>query len=208
MYLVVQTPDQAENDRAWGIYRNVRKGGERGTWRTLNVAEEMAGQGPDVDGRDPVWRALEIDVNPEGFRADFESFSDAILQQAIQTRDQEGDGNLESFGNVFEQFEGEDAEVLAVGLGSGSSRSPTQRDIYYDEFQLTRNGEEQTFELPTALQMDADFSSDGQITATLSLGSEQEEIISTTWTRTRSACTRTPRSCRRWARAPSPRAST
>lgn len=175
VYLVAQTADQAERDVAWGIYRNVRKGEDKG-WHTLDVVEEMSTDEPDADGRDPVWRALEIEVDPEGFRADFETFSDAILEQAVQTRDQTGDGTVASFPDVLEQLEGEDAELLAVGVGSGSSRSPTQRDIYYDDLRLTVDGEEHVFEFPAALQMDADFGGRGQITATLSLPTDQEEI--------------------------------
>lgn len=176
VYLVAQTADQAERDVAWGIYRNVRKGVRKGQWRTLDVVEEMSAGAPDDDGRDRIWRALEIDVDPEGFRADFETFSDAVLEQAIQTRDQEGNGTVASFDDVFEQLEGTDAELLAVGVGSGSSRVSTVRDIYFDDLHLSVDGEEHTFEFPAALQMDADFGGRGQVSATLSLPTDQEEI--------------------------------
>jgi hypothetical protein len=175
VYLVIQTAEQEADDEAWGVYRNVRKGGPVGEWATLDVIHEMKADEPDDDGEDPIWRALEIDVDPEGFRADFGTFTDAILQQAMQTRDQTGNGEVDSFGNVFERF-GDDAELLAVGLGSGSSRTPTMRDIYYDDYRLEVGDEEHTFELPAALQADADFRSDGQVIASLSFDEMPEGI--------------------------------
>lgn len=171
VYLVVQTPEQAGNDHAWGLYRNVRKGPPKGEWRTLDVVEEMSTQEPDHRGRDPVWRALEIDVDPEGFRCDFETFSEAILERATRTRDGEG----ATFGDVFAEY-GDDAVLLGAGFGSGSSRTPTRRDVYYDDFRVGVGGESWTFELPAALPMDAAFESDGQITATLSFANEGEDV--------------------------------
>lgn len=170
VYLVIQTPDQAD-DRAWGLYRNVRKGPPEGEWRTLDVVAEMSAREPDHEGKDPVWRALEIEIDPDEFRCNFETLSDAIVERATRTRDEEG----ATFGDVFAEY-GDDAVLLAAGLGSGSSRVPTQRDIYYDDFRVGVGGETWTFELPAALPMDAAFDGDGQVTATLSFANDEEGV--------------------------------
>ncbi len=167
VYLVLQTPEQ--KDTAWGLYKNVRRGGPRGQWDTLDVIEEMRGGGAAESGP---WRALEIDVDPDGFRGEFESFSDAILEQAISTRDEDG----ETFDDVFEYYDDDDTKLLAMGLGSGSSRTATRRDIYFDDYRIEADDVDETFELPAALRMDADFDSNGQITANLSFDIEPENV--------------------------------
>lgn len=177
VYLILQTPEQQKKDekkgehRAWGLYKNVRHDVRQGVWHILDVVEEMAGARKTGDP----WRALELDIDPEGFRGSFDTFSDAILQQAMDTRDEMG----EQFTDLFELPA--DSNLLAVGLGSGSSRSPSKRDIYYDDLRISvpRDGglEEYTFELPAVLQMDADFDGRGrQIAAELSFPHPQEDV--------------------------------
>lgn len=170
-YLVIQTPKQKAKDKAWGLFKNVRRGGPRGQWSTLDVLEEMKGEGAPESG---TWKALEIDIDPDGFRGEFESFSDAILEQAIQTRDSEG----ETFENVFGKYDDrkDDAILLAMGLGSGSSRTPAAADIYFDDYRIHVDDIDETFEIPAALRMDADFDSNGQITANLSFDVEPENV--------------------------------
>jgi hypothetical protein len=170
VYLVIQTRKQKKDNRAWGLYKNVRRGAPRDRWATLDVIEEMEGEGAPESGP---WRALEIDVDPDGFRGEFGSFSDAILEQAISTREEEG----ETFEDVFDKYgDKKGPMLLAMGLGSGSSRTATQRDIYYDDYRINVGDVDETFELPAALRMDADFDTDGQITATLSFDIEPENV--------------------------------
>lgn len=171
VYLVIQTQRQRRNNMAWGLYKNVRKGGPRGEWATLDVVEEMSSEGTDAP-----WRAVEIEIDPEGFRGD-DTLSDAILEQAIATRDEEG----ERFQDVFGRFRNS-ARLLAAGLGSGSSRSATVRDIYYDNFHVgPPDNEDRTFELPAAIEMDATFENvgsgdDERILVTLTLPEDQEWV--------------------------------
>jgi len=41
VYLVIQTRKQKKDNRAWGLYKNVRRGAPRDRWATLDVIEEM-----------------------------------------------------------------------------------------------------------------------------------------------------------------------
>ena len=50
------------------------------------------------------------------------------------------------------------------------------RDIYYDNYQITTEDVDETFEIPAALRMVGDFDSRGQITATLEFETDQEEV--------------------------------
>lgn len=174
VYLVIQTQEQAdksEKKRVYGLYKNVRKGEDyRGAWHTLDVVEEMAGDGTDAD-----WHVLSLPIDPEEFREElsFETFADAILQQAIMTRD--GEGMM--FHDIFEESGwDEDAQLLAFGLGSGSSRSASKRDIYYDNYRLAAKDQEHSFDLPAALEMDATPEGRGQIPVTLTFQTEQEGV--------------------------------
>ena len=174
VYLVIQTKahkDQAEEgeeERVAGLYKNVRKGEDyRGAWHTLDVVAEMAGEGTD-DG----WHLLSLPKDPDGFRAEhsFDAIADAVLQQAILTRDRGP-----QIDDIFDEWH-EDGELLAFGLGSGSSRTPTVRDIYYDDYRLHVKDQEHSFDIPAALEIDGDVRRNGQIIAKFSLPPDQENV--------------------------------
>ena len=173
VFLVIQTrarieqAEEGEEERVAGLYKNVRKGEDyRGAWHTLDVVDEMAGEGTD-DG----WHVLSFPKDPDEFRAElsFDAIADALLQQAILTRDE---GQM--MDNVFEWDD--EGELLAFGLGSGSSRTPTVRDIYYDNYRLHVQGQEHTFDIPAALELDGDVHRNGQIIARFSLPPDQEGV--------------------------------
>ena len=167
VFLVVQDPEQKKEDKAWGLYKNARRGGPHKEWATFDVVEEMRGAGATESGP---WRAVEITIDPDGFRGDFDTFSDAIFEQAMQMTEYG-----KTFDDVFDMF-GHDAKVLGIGLGCGSAQVKGSRDIYYDNYQVTTEDVDETFEIPAALRMVGDFDSRGQITATLEFETDQEEV--------------------------------
>ena len=176
VYLVIQTKahkkqaEEGEKQPAAGLFKNVRKGGKRKKWRKLDVIQEMSSEGTDAP-----WNISKIELDPDGFRGSFDTLSDAVLDRAIFTRD-EGD----TIEDVFEWDE--DSRLLAFGLGSGSSRSASVRDIYFDNFRLHVKDKEYdeyqklSFDIPAALEMEGDVRRNGQIIARFSLPPDQEGV--------------------------------
>lgn len=170
VFLVIQEPDQRDDEQGWGVFKTVDADGPREEWRTLDVLGEMGS-----DGTDGAWRALEIDTDPEAFQESFETVADGLLGQGFEFHGDEAN----TFDDVYDRF-ADDASVLAAGIGSGAF-SPTVRDIYFDDVQFDLADDDAddgggTFEFPAALEMDTDFESNGRVVATLTFPDEQEDV--------------------------------
>lgn len=180
VYLALQPPGMADENRGVGLYKNVRQGDERETetWHTLDIAQEMRDDGEtDASGDDAPWRVIELATDGEAFSADVDTFADAILERAMETRDE----GME-IQSVFGEY-AEDTEVLGVGVGTGSSTTPTTRDIYFDTLQIPGHetsddttADDGGLDFPAALSMDASFESNGEVTATLAFTDDPENV--------------------------------
>lgn len=168
--LVIQEPEQQDDEQAWGIFKTVDLDGPREQWRTLDILSEMGS-----DGTDEPWRELEIDTDPQQFQESFESVADGALQQAFELYSEEAN----TFADVYERF-ADDSRLVAAGIGSGAL-TPTVRDIYFDDVRLDPeddNGGDDgdTFELPAVLEMDTAFDRNNRVVATLTFPEEQEGV--------------------------------
>jgi hypothetical protein len=171
-YVAVQTfNDGLDPDPSSVSCENDNKG-----WRTQNVSAEMRSE-------EGGWSDLRIG---QPFPEDLmRGEAQAVVETARQLRD-EGTG----FESVVERY-GEEAQLLAVGIGHGFTTQQTVLDVYYDDLVITGESMEdgdtvldtREYDFPLAIPMEVDTrpnrlnrNSRGQVTMVLDFEQEEEGV--------------------------------
>jgi hypothetical protein len=161
VFLTLRTTDEKiDKERFWVAYRTADEGNQSKRWRRRFVSKEL-----DQGG----WRALEVDSDL--IDVDDERVRDKIAAKVIEGKI----GELrqqEPFTNLREKF-GDDAELLAVTVGTGNVEDSVVLDTYFHNLRVL----DMRRPLPAMLTMDPTFKQvDDSIEVTLEFRTDQKGL--------------------------------
>lgn len=172
LFLIVRDADAKSDEKGLhAVYKTINDGVDpeskadscESGWRGVDVSAQITGDG----NGDRDWAAIDI-------TKDDVASGEMVIETAQSLRDDE-----DRFDSVIDEF-GSDAELVAVGYGTGFTTQETVVDIYYDQLVVRREHDDEivrdTFDFPATIPMDVEFEGphDGTLTATLT--PQQEEV--------------------------------